>query len=473
MEGLPVFDDLPGRHAKLKAAFEKLDPKLRVPTQAIGRRYSIGCVAVEITQRCNLDCTLCYLSESSEKVKDIPLPLVLERLRRVREQYGDGVSVQITGGDPTLRKRDELVAIVREAARLGLEPSLMTNGIKLTRDLARELMDAGLSDVAIHVDLTQERKGYATEESLNAIRQEYIERVRGLGLHVIFNTTVFDGNLAEIPALLRFFSKNADVVGLVSFQIQAATGRGVLTERTSAITLPNVRRRIEEACGTATRLGQHPRGPPGLQLGVLRPPREGSVPRPERGPGAPRRDHSRDDRHQVLAGQRVPHRPRVLFWALSRPAFLLPDPEPARRVHRAPRARALDGPEGDPQAHAHHPQLHGRERPRSRARRGLQLHGRDRPRLRLDVRAQRRARNVHSKAARGEDGGGREGLEPADGSDPAGPRAEAPPARVPLAALPESPPRRCPSSRGESRRDDARGPQPFRIRCQASRTASR
>jgi uncharacterized radical SAM superfamily Fe-S cluster-containing enzyme len=250
MVGLPVFDDLPGRHARLEAAFEKLDPKLRVPTQAIGRRYTVGCVAVEITQRCNLDCTLCYLSASSEKVKDIPLPLVLERLQRVREHYGDGVSVQITGGDPTLRKRSELVAIVREAARLGLEPSLMTNGIKLTRDLAAELKEAGLTDVAIHVDLTQERKGYATEESLNAIRLEYIERVRGLGLHVIFNTTVFDGNLAELPALIRFFSKHADVVGLVSFQIQAATGRGALTERSKAITLPNVRRCIEEACGT-------------------------------------------------------------------------------------------------------------------------------------------------------------------------------------------------------------------------------
>ena len=250
MQGLPVFDDLPGRHAKLKAAFEKLDPRLRVPTQAIGRRYSIGCVAVEITQRCNLDCTLCYLSESSEKVKDIPIALVMERLHRVRAQYGDGVSVQITGGDPTLRKRDELVAIVREAARLGLEPSLMTNGIKLSRDLAKELKEAGLTDVAIHVDLTQERKGYTTEESLNAVRHEYIERVRGLGLHVIFNTTVFDGNFAEIPALIRFFSKNADVVGLVSFQIQAATGRGVITEKTSDITLPSVRKRIEEACGT-------------------------------------------------------------------------------------------------------------------------------------------------------------------------------------------------------------------------------
>lgn len=42
------------------------------PSQALGRRYPIGCVALEITQRCNLDCTLCYLSENAEAVKDTP-----------------------------------------------------------------------------------------------------------------------------------------------------------------------------------------------------------------------------------------------------------------------------------------------------------------------------------------------------------------------------------------------------------------
>ena len=252
MSSLPVFDDLPGRHARLATAYDRLDPKLQIPTQAIGRRYAIGCVAVEITQRCNLDCTLCYLSESSEKVKDIPIQLVFERLARVRETYGDGVGVQITGGDPTLRNREELVAIVREAARLGLEPSLMTNGIKLTRDLAKELKGAGMTDVAIHVDLTQERKGYATEEDLNAVRREYIERVRGLGLHVIFNTTVFDGNFQEIPALIQFFKDNADVVALASFQIQADTGRGVIKadDRSEVITLMSVRKKIADACAT-------------------------------------------------------------------------------------------------------------------------------------------------------------------------------------------------------------------------------
>ena len=250
MSLLPAFEDLPGRHARLEAAWKRLDPTLRLPTQSIGRRYAVACVAVEITQRCNLDCTLCYLSESSEKVKDVPVEVVFARLAKARETYGDGVSVQITGGDPTLRKRDELVAIVREAARLGLEPSLMTNGIRLTRDLAAELRSAGLMDVALHVDLTQERKGYPTEESLNALRSEYVERVRGLGLHVIFNTTVFDGNIREIPVLVRFFKEHADVVGMASFQIQADTGRGVLHERSDAITLQGVRRSLAEAAGT-------------------------------------------------------------------------------------------------------------------------------------------------------------------------------------------------------------------------------
>ena len=41
--------------------------------QFIGRRWPIGCVALEITQRCNLDCTACYLSEHSEAVKDVPI----------------------------------------------------------------------------------------------------------------------------------------------------------------------------------------------------------------------------------------------------------------------------------------------------------------------------------------------------------------------------------------------------------------
>jgi 7,8-dihydro-6-hydroxymethylpterin dimethyltransferase len=220
------------------------------PNQALGRRDTIGCVALEITQRCNLDCTLCYLSEHSEDTRDIPMAELFRRLDEIKDTYGPGVGVQITGGDPTMRKYEELVEIVRYARNLGLVPALFTNGIKATREMLIDLAKAGLGDVAFHVDLTQERKGYRTEKELNAVRKEYIERARGLGISVLFNTTVHRENIHEIPDIVRFFRANTDVVTFCSFQMQAETGRGELGSRDAdAVTVPRVRSLVSEGAG--------------------------------------------------------------------------------------------------------------------------------------------------------------------------------------------------------------------------------
>ena len=232
------------------------------PNQILGRTQTIGCVAVEITQKCNLDCTLCYLSEHSQQVSDIPLEEVYRRLDQVLEEFGPGTHVQITGGDPTLRKHKELVEIVRYTRSLGLYPALFTNGIGATRKLLTALADAGLADVAFHVDTTQERAGYDTEVSLHEIRREYLERARGLGLMVIFNTTVHLGNREEVPDLIDFFIQHAEEIGLVSFNLQAETGRGVWGSREEAFNHHSLRAPLEEAAGRelpwdTVRVGHH------------------------------------------------------------------------------------------------------------------------------------------------------------------------------------------------------------------------
>ena len=219
------------------------------PWQMIGRRMSIGCVALEITQRCNLDCSYCYLSESSEALKDIPLEEVLRRIDMIHAHYGDNTDVQVTGGDPTLRKRDELVSIIRYIKQKGMRASLFTNGIKATRELLVELCEAGLEDVAFHVDMTQERKGYNSEAELNFIREEYIARARGLPLAVIFNNTVYPGNFHEVPEMVRFYVKHADVVRFASFQVGADTGRGTERDRVT-IDAKAVMDAIREGAGT-------------------------------------------------------------------------------------------------------------------------------------------------------------------------------------------------------------------------------
>jgi len=219
------------------------------PLQLAGRYGQVGCVALEITQRCNLDCELCYLSEHSEAVRDLPLQEIFRRIDMINRHYGPGTNVQVTGGDPTLRRRNELIAIVRRLAERGLRPALFTNGIRARRGLLAELADVGLKDVAFHVDTTQGRKGFASEVALNPLRLEYLERARGLGLHILFNTTVTAENLHEIPALARFFIDHADVIHLASFQVQADTGRGVKRRAPPWFNAQLVRRLINQGAG--------------------------------------------------------------------------------------------------------------------------------------------------------------------------------------------------------------------------------
>ena len=246
---LPAGAD-PIRHARMVM----VETGQWTPRQMMGRRWAVGCVALEITQRCNLDCTLCYLSEHSEAVRDMPLEEIWRRIDAIHAMYGPGTNVQVTGGDPTLRKRSELVAIVCRLRERGLLPALFTNGIKATRDLLAELRDAGLVDVAFHVDTTQERKGYRTETDLHAVRRDYIARARGLGLSVFFNTTVHDGNLAEVPGLARFFVEEGEGVELASFQLQADTGRGTQRARDEdLVSVDNVARRLHAGAGAEFR----------------------------------------------------------------------------------------------------------------------------------------------------------------------------------------------------------------------------
>ena len=219
------------------------------PLQSMGRRWAMGCVALEITQRCNLDCTLCYLSDHSEAVKDIPIAEIFRRIDAIRTEYGSNTEIQVTGGDPTLRARGELIRIIRHIRHRRMIPNLFTNGIKATRDLLAELAEAGLGDVAFHVDTTQERKGYTDEASLNPLREEYIARARGLGLGIVFNTTVHDGNLADIPDVAEFFIRHAADVRLASFQLQADTGRGVAGGSDGGVSIARVSHQIQRGAG--------------------------------------------------------------------------------------------------------------------------------------------------------------------------------------------------------------------------------
>lgn len=256
IRGLRPADSPKGRaHAMAVAKAAMQATGCFKPGQQMGQRWPVACIALEITQRCNLDCTLCYLSEHSEAVPDLPLEDIYRRIDAIGEHYGSGVDVQVTGGDPTLRKRDELIAIVRRLTDRGHRATLMTNGIKATKSLLMALREAGLSDVVFHVDTTQERRNrdgllLRREAQLHHLRDRYISNARAAGLNVMFNTTVFDGNLQDIAELAHYFTIRADRIRTVSFQLQADTGRGVTRGRPNAITIDSIWARVQSGSGS-------------------------------------------------------------------------------------------------------------------------------------------------------------------------------------------------------------------------------
>ena len=89
---------------------------------------------------------------------------VLRQLDELRRWLGPKSNVQVTDGEVTLRPVEELTEILRYARSIGIIPMMMTHGDNLRRRpglLERLMTEGGLTEVSIHVDITQ-RGGTAT-----------------------------------------------------------------------------------------------------------------------------------------------------------------------------------------------------------------------------------------------------------------------------------------------------------------------
>jgi cyclic pyranopterin phosphate synthase len=124
-----------------------------VTTQRLSDRF--GRVAtdlrVSLTDRCNLRCSYCMPAEGLDWLPNEAVLTDDEVVRLVRigvEQLGIR-EVRFTGGEPLVRRG--VVDIVRRSHELGVETSLTTNALGLSR-MAAALAAAGLDRVNVSLD---------------------------------------------------------------------------------------------------------------------------------------------------------------------------------------------------------------------------------------------------------------------------------------------------------------------------------
>ena len=107
---------------------------------------------ISVTDRCNIRCFYCMPEEAVQFTERAEILHYEEIVRFVRIAVGLGVTkLRITGGEPLVRR--DLPVLVRLLSQMeGIrEIALTTNGLLLA-DMARDLRNAGLGRINIHLD---------------------------------------------------------------------------------------------------------------------------------------------------------------------------------------------------------------------------------------------------------------------------------------------------------------------------------
>lgn len=223
---------------KLKGLWDELPSSAQTDKQLLGTQ-TMGCGATyNIMERCNFNCTSCYLADDANATPPLPFEEVEKQLKALRGYLGRGGNVQLTSGEVTLLPKEDLARIVRCANENELSPMVMTNGqvfLEQPGYLDYLVTEGGLEKVCIHIDITERgRRGMKsrdTERDIEWIRNCFAHLLRdvrkhtGKQLNASQSVTVTDKNLHDVPYIVQWMVNNSDAFRMLSLQPVAQVGR--------------------------------------------------------------------------------------------------------------------------------------------------------------------------------------------------------------------------------------------------------
>jgi 7,8-dihydro-6-hydroxymethylpterin dimethyltransferase len=205
------------------------------------------CTAVvEVTERCDLCCPVCYASAGQGSKPDASPTDLISRLVDLRRTAG-ACNVQLSGGEPT--SRDDLPLIIQAARAQGFGlVQLNTNGLRLGSEpgYAQKLAQAGLQSVFLQFDGPDEACLVLRGRPLLADKLCALDACAEAGLGVVLVPTLVRGvNDQALGEILALACARAPVVRGVHFQPASSFGRypGALSfgpDESKRLTLPEV-----------------------------------------------------------------------------------------------------------------------------------------------------------------------------------------------------------------------------------------
>lgn len=207
------------------------------------------CVLLELTNRCNLACPVCFARAGEGDAVKEPTLEEIGNWYDTMIECGGPFNIQLSGGEPAMR--DDLEEIIRLGKEKGFHFfQLNTNGLRLAvdKDYVRRLKSAGLSCVFLQFDGIRE----TTYERLRGRRlfdakKQAIANCREAGLGIVLVPVIAKGiNEDEVGDILQFAWENMPAVRGVHFQPMSFFGRCEAGDETQRFTLPELLQAIEK-----------------------------------------------------------------------------------------------------------------------------------------------------------------------------------------------------------------------------------
>lgn len=217
------------------------------------RHLQHSCLVVaEVTNRCNLNCPICFATANGCGYDFHPdMETIRGLFKTIVEYVNSPRCVQLSGGEPTVR--DDLPEIVKMAKDMGIEHiEVNTNAVRISKDIEylKKLRDAGVDDFYMQFDGTNDEIYMKTRgKPLFDVKKKAIENckeVGGIGITLVVTVSP-DINLDSVGEIIKFATENVPVVKGVHFQPIAHFGRyPVEPKDENRVLLPDLVKAIEK-----------------------------------------------------------------------------------------------------------------------------------------------------------------------------------------------------------------------------------
>lgn len=189
----------------IKKAITTLKPKRISPTA----------LQIEITTKCNLDCSMC---DRKNRLRDheINQSMSFEKYREIIKRHPNVLAVYLSGlGEPILN--NDLLDIVEFTANNGIFPYMITNGLLLNGDLYKRLVKAGLGWLTISLDSIKYYSNIRRNGNFDILDHNITNfitlRKLGYFIPISFTITVTNQNVSEIEDIINYaINKGIDKV---------------------------------------------------------------------------------------------------------------------------------------------------------------------------------------------------------------------------------------------------------------------